>query len=324
MGAQHRSVSDMATGKSPLPKDQPVVSAPIRGALWMMSAGLMLTLMSALMRDVSSDLHPFQIGFFRSLFGFLFLVPWLFGSGLAVLRTERFGLHLTRGLIAFVGLLMWTSALALMPVAEVTAFSFTAPLFATFGSAVILREVVRARRWVAVALGFVGMLIMLRPGISALQPGALLAVSTAVCIAASMLIVKRLSATEKPGTVVAYMALFLTLLSALPAFSVWQEPSWIVFAKCVAMGAFGTVGQLCMVRAFASADASAVAPFDYARLPFAALIGFIMFAESPDMWTWVGGAVIAASAIYIAHREAASRRKSEPAELQSETAVARL
>ena len=299
----------MAKKTSQQPDLLPVVNSPIRGALWMMSAGLMLTTMSALMRNLSADLHPFQIAFFRSLFGFLFMVPWLFGSGLAVLQTKRFGLHLTRGMIAFVGLLMWTSALALIPVAEVTAFSFTAPLFATFGSALILREVVRARRWIAVGLGFVGMLIMLRPGFSDLQPGSLLAVSTAVCIAASMLIVKRLSATEKPGAVVTYMALFLTLFTAVPALFVWQEFDWVIFGKCVAMGAFGTAGHLCMVRAFAASDASAVAPFDYARLPFAALVGFILFAETPDIWTWIGSAVIATSAIYIAQREAASRKK---------------
>ena len=287
----------------------PVVNSPIRGALWMMSAGLMLTIMSALMRNISDDLHPFQIAFFRSLFGFLCMVPWLFGSGLLVLKTARFGLHLTRGLVGFFGLLMWTSALALIPVANVTALSFAAPLFATLGSALLLREVVRARRWIAVGAGFVGVLIMLRPGISVLQPGALLAVSTAVCIATSMLIVKRLSATETPGTVVAYMALFLTLFTAGPALFVWQGFGWMIFAKCVAMGGFGTLGHLCMVRAFAAADASAVAPFDYARLPFATLIGFIMFAETPDIWTWVGGAVIAASAIYIAQREAANRKK---------------
>ena len=313
----------MAKESSQQPDLLPVVNSPIRGALWMMSAGLMLTIMSALMRNLSADLHPFQIAFFRSLFGFLFMVPWLFGSGLAVLQTKRFGLHLSRGMIAFVGLLMWTSALALIPVAEVTAFSFTAPLFATFGSALILREVVRARRWIAVGLGFVGMLIMLRPGFSDLQPGSLLAVSTAVCIAASMLIVKRLSATEKPGAVVAYMALFLTLFTAIPALFVWQGFDWIVFGKCVAMGAFGTVGHLCMVRAFAASDASAVAPFDYARLPFAALIGFIVFAETPDIWTWTGSAVIAASAIYIAQREAASRKKST-VEIQREAAAANL
>ena len=311
----------MANGKTLLPKLRPITSAPIRGALWMMSAGLMLTMMSGLMRDVSANLHPFQIGFFRSLFGFLFMVPWLFGSGFAVLRTTRLVLHLSRGAVALVGLLLWTSALALIPVAEVTAFSFTAPLFATFGSAVILREVVRARRWVAVALGFVGMLIMLRPGISALQPGAMLAVTSAICIAASMLIVKRLSATERPLTIVAYMALFLTLATALPALFVWQAPSWIVFGKCVAMGAFGTIGHLCMVRAFAAADASLVATFDYARLPFAALIGFIMFAESPDLWTWIGGAVIAASAIYIARRETMMRKKTGSAGIQSEAAT---
>jgi drug/metabolite transporter (DMT)-like permease len=313
----------MANNDSQRPGFLPVINSPIRGALWMMSAGLMLTIMSALMRNISADLHPFQIAFFRSLFGFLFMVPWLFGSGLAVLQTARFGLHLTRGMIAFVGLLMWTSALALIPVASVTAFSFTAPLFATFGSALILREVVRARRWIAVGAGFIGMLIMLRPGIAALQPGALLAVSTAVCIAASMLIVKRLSATERPGAVVAYMALFLTVFTAVPALFVWQEFGWIVFGKCVAMGGFGTLGHLCMVRAFAAADASAVAPFDYARLPFAALIGFVMFAETPDVWTWIGSAVIAASAIYIAQREAANRKKADVS-VQREAAAANL
>ncbi len=288
---------------------QPLIPAPIQGALWMISSGVMLTMMSALMRDIAFSLHPFQVAFFRSLFGFLFMVPWLFSAGITVLRTTRFPLHLTRGIVAFVGLLMWTSALSLIPVAEVVAFSFTAPLFATFGSAVILREVVRTRRWIAVTFGFFGMLIMLRPGFSALQPGALLAVTTAVCIAASMLMIKRLSATEKPGTVVAYMGLFLTIFTLFPALFVWQEPSWIVFIKCIAMGALGTLGHICMVRAFAKADASAVVPLDYARLPIAALIGFIMFSELPDLWTWIGGVVIAASAIYIAHRETSVNKR---------------
>ena len=178
------------------------------------------------------------------------------------------------------------------------------PLFATAGAALVLGEVVRARRWTATVVGFLGTLIILRPGFTEITPAMALPVLAAVSMACATLTVKSLSRTESPATIVLYMTLFLTPLSLVPALFVWQWPDLETLGYLIGLGGTGALAHLLMTIAYGKADASAVIPFDYARLPFVAVIAFFLFGEVPDLWTWVGAAVIAASAIYIARREA--------------------
>ena len=280
------------------------IPAPVQGALFMTAAAFCFSVMNVFVRLAAEELHPMEVAFFRNFFALALMLPWLARAGLGALRTERIKLHLLRSFFALLTMITWFSALALLPLGEAVALNFTVPLFATAGAALILGEVVRARRWSATFVGLLGALIILRPGFVELRPEMALPILAALCMASASLVVKSLSRTERASTIVFYMNLFLTPLSLVPALFVWQWPSWETLAYLVGLGGVGTAAHLLLTLAYTKADASAVVPFDYARLPFVAVIAFFLFGEVPDLWTWVGAAVIAASAIYIARREA--------------------
>jgi drug/metabolite transporter (DMT)-like permease len=283
--------------------------AASRGALFMIGASAGFSVMMALVRDLSPDIHPFVSAFFRNLFGLLFMIPWVIGEGRRHhLHSQRWGMHFLRSMMGLAAMLLLFLSLGLMPLAEATALTFTAPLFATIGAALILGETVRLRRWTAVAVGFAGALIILRPGMGTLQPAALVALAAAAFIAGAMLTIKSLSRTEHPNAIVVIMGLMMTPASLGPAVAVWTMPDPLELAKLLAMGLAATVGQVCLTRSFRSADASVVLPFDFARLVFVAILGYLMFGEAPDPWTWTGGAVIVGATVYIAHREARTGR----------------
>jgi drug/metabolite transporter (DMT)-like permease len=253
-------------------------------------------------------MHPFETAFFRNLFGLAFMLPWLVRAGLGTLRTRRLALYAWRSALGLASMLCWFAALALIPFAEAVALSFTTPLFATIGAALILGERVRARRWTATLVGFAGVLVILRPGSVALDWGAALAIASMALSAAIALIVKNLTRTEHPDAIATYMVLMMTPMSLVPALFVWSWPDPAIWPWLVAMGAMGSFGHMCFLRSFALAEASAVMPYDYTRMIFASVIGYIAFAEAPDEWTWAGAAIIAGAAIYIARREALLRQ----------------
>jgi drug/metabolite transporter (DMT)-like permease len=204
-----------------------------------------------------------------------------------------------------------------MPLAELTALAFTKPLFATAGAALILGEVVRLRRWTAVLVGFAGVLIVVRPGAEAVSPYAGLMLLSALFAAAVTLIVKRLTATESPSTIVLYQSLFMTALSVPLALAYWRTPTLVELPLLLLVGLLGTVSWLCMARAFALADTSIVVPFEFARLPLVAVVAYVLFAEVPTIWTWLGGAVIFGSTAYITHREVRAAAVKRAAEASS-------
>ena len=264
--------------------------------------------MSVTIRLAARDVDPLEIVFFRNVFNLIFMTPWFIKIGFARLRTDRFGLHCFRTASSLTSRFLWFTALTLLPLAEATSLSFTAPLFATVGAAIFLAEDVRLRRWLAVVLGFVGTLIILRPGLEVVTPGALLMLAGSVFVATSILLVKVLSRTESPNTMVLMVALIATPISAIPLFWVWEMPQGITWVWLACVGAAATGGHLCFNRAMVSADASAVLPYEYTRLIFVALMGFFLFSEVPDAWTWVGSLVIFGAGIYIANREIAARK----------------
>jgi len=281
----------------------------IRGGVWMLGFCMTFAVLMAIIRHVSATLHPFEIAFFRNLFGLVVMLPWLLRAGAAGLRTQRLGMHVGRAVSGTAAMLCLFTAVAWMPLADATALTFTSPLFATVGAALILRETVRLRRWSATAVGFLGVLVILRPGAATIDPASLVALAAAL-IATSMLAMKSLSRTETPNAVVVYMGLLMTPMSLLPALFVWEWPSMTMLALLAAVGAIAALGQQMMVRAFASAEASAVLPFDFARLVFTAGLGFVFFGERPDAWTWVGAGIILTATVYIAHREARLGRET--------------
>lgn len=288
------------------------LSPVLRGALWMCAAATAFAVMINLVRSLTQVFDPLQVVFFRNAFGLVAMLPWLMGSGIHVLATRRLGMHVGRAAIGLAAMTLWFTTLSLMPLAEATALSFTAPMFTSLLAIVFLGEVMRARRWAAIAAAFAGALIVIRPGAQALDPVALLAVFTALVWASGTVMVKVMARTESAGAIVTWLTLLLTPLSLVPALFVWVTPNFEQLALATLLGIAGSIGHFCLTRALASADATVVVPFDYLRLPMVALIAYLAFGEAPDLRTWVGGGLIAASGIYIAHRESRVRAVMPP------------
>lgn len=299
----------MASSEKPLPTPNFVA-----GALYMICACFCFAAMMGLIRYLGlqeDGLHPFQVAFFRIFFGLLVMAPWLWRMGFAGLKTDRIGLYTMRAVTGTLALLSWFWVISsdAMPLADAVALNFTAPLFATMLAPFILGEIVRARRWTAVAVGFAGAMVIVRPGIEVVTLDAALVLFSALMIALSTMMIKILSRTENPTAIVAYMGIFLTPIALVPALFFWRWPTWEQLGILLALGAVATLAHLCFTRAVRVADATAVMPFDFSRLVFSAMIGIFLFGEVSDLWTWVGALIITAAAVYIGHREARAGRE---------------
>ena len=270
----------------------------------MTGSALCFALMTGVIRHVSGELHPFEIAFFRSLFGLLFMLPWVARTGLGALGTRRLVLYVLRGLVSVVSLILWMLAVASLPIVDATALFFTSSLFATVLAVAVVGELVGARRWAATLLGFAGAVVILRPGAEALSPPALFALASAALAGGSITIVKLLARTEPPNAIVTYMTLMLTPLSLIPALFVWRTPDLATLGWLAVLGSVGSIGHMALARAMRAADSSAMMPFGYAQLPFAAILGWLAFAEVPTAWTWAGAALILLPTLYVARREA--------------------
>jgi drug/metabolite transporter (DMT)-like permease len=275
----------------------------------MLGATLLAAVMNSVARHVMETVEPVQLVFFRNLFAFFFIIPMLWRVGLGPLKTERFGMHLGRAGLNVVNMMVWFTAISLAPLAEVTALGFSAPIFATILSVVFFREVVGLRRWSAIIVGFIGTMVILQPGFDTVTVGHGLTLTAAVMWAGVLLIIKSLSRTESSITIVAYMSILMTPMSLIPALFVWVWPTWTELAWLALIGVCGGAAQYLLAQAFHEADISVVMPFDFAKLVWIALIAYIAFAEVPTWTTWLGGAIIFASGVYIARREAIKNRE---------------
>jgi len=291
----------------------------MRGAAFMIVSAMNYALMAGTIRHLADRLHPFEVAFFRNLFSLIFMAPWVLRMGLAGLRTSSIRKYALRGLTAIVAMLCWFYGLAMMPIAEATALSFTAPIFASIGAILFLGERMGVRRWSAIVVGFAGAMIVLRPGVTAISLPALVVLGGSAAVAGSIIMVKILSRTEPTSLIVAYMGIYLVPMSLIPAVFVWTTPTGTEWLWLIFIGGVATLAQLAVTSAYAAADATVILPFDYTRLLFAAMVGYFAFGEMPDAWTWVGAAIIAASAIYIARREAKRSRGMTAAETAVET-----
>tara|TARA_B100001059_G_scaffold180613_1_gene181404 strand:- start:266 stop:1183 length:918 start_codon:yes stop_codon:yes gene_type:complete len=281
----------------------------MRGIVLMCLSTIAFSIMHGLVRFVSEVLPPFQIAFFRNIFGLAFLLPLLMRSRFAILRTKQIGLHALRGVINMAAMLMFFTALAISPIAKVTALGFTAPIFMAILAVLVLGERFRIYRWSAIFLGFVGMLIILRPGLVAIDTGALLVIGSAVLWAIAMIIIKIQSRTESSLTIVAYMGIFLGVFSIGPAVWVWQPFGLQTLGFMVLIGLFGSIAQMAISGSLKETDSTALMPFDFLKLIWTAIIGVWFFAEVPDIYTWVGASVIFLSGFFIAFRERSAQRQ---------------
>ena len=267
-------------------------------------AALCFAALSAQVKFLSSDLHGFVITFWRNFWGLFFILPWLFRQGLGELSWPRIRMFTLRSALSLAAMLFGFTSLSYLTLANATALSFTAPLFATVLAALVLGETVRRRRWTATLVGFIGVLIVLRPSVSGISYGEVLALAGAFLTAVVIIVVKQMSRTEPSNAIVAYMVLLLTPMALVVALPFWSWPAPGDWPFVIGMGLAGTVGHICWTRAISICDASVVVPFDYVRLVFTIIIGIFAFAEQPDGYTLLGSAIIVLAGIYIARREA--------------------
>ena len=279
----------------------------LRGMLFMMLSTLASAGMNASVRHISGALHPFEIAFFRVFFGLLFFAPLLLQGGFERLRTQRLNLHALRGGLQAAAMLQFFTGLSLTPLAKAAALQFNIPLFTTLLAFIVLRETIRLRRISALVIGFAGTLIILRPDLGGLDLGSGLVVTAAATWATAIIVIKILSRTDSSVTITVYGALFMTPFALLAAIPVWQTPTLEQLVWLGAIGTIGSINNLCIAQAFKEAEVSAVMPLDFSKLVWAAIIGYVFFAEVPVLWTWVGGVVIFSSATYIAYRESRVR-----------------
>ncbi len=307
----------------PVPPQTPARrSDALAGVLWMLLSCALLAGVAALGRYAAlAGIPPLQVVFLRLFFAAIALSPLLAWRGVGMLRTRHLGSYLVRVALGLVAMSTWFTALAYLPVGEVTAIGFLTPLFATVGAALLLGEIVRWRRWTATLVGFAGALIILRPGLDEVGIGTWLALVAALAMAGATLMIKRLSDREDSGKVVLISLLMQTPIAAVPAFFVWQAPSPQLWLVLMAMGGLGMLGHVTLSRAFAAADASLVMGADFARLVFAVVFGFALFGELIDLWTWIGAAVIFGASLYNARRERQVRRAAPAAEPYSTGSV---
>jgi drug/metabolite transporter (DMT)-like permease len=280
-----------------------------RGCIWMALCGLGFSVMAAFVKLAgTAGINTFEITFFRCLFGFVALFPFILRAGPQALHTQHMKAHVWRSVLGIVAMACAYLGIAKLELATYTALSFTKPLFAVVLAVFILKEDVRWRRWAATFVGFLGVLVMMRPGSGAFDAWALLALGDAFSIAILITILKRLPASETPLVMLFYYGIIATALVAPPAIWFWQWPTPLQWLQLCIIGATGALSQYWWILAFKAGEASVVAPFDYLRLLFAGAIGFFAFAELPDRWTLMGAALIIGSTIYIAQREARRRR----------------
>ena len=289
------------------------VSPTVRGILLTIASGAFFATMHGSVRLLSQDLDAMEIAFFRAFFGFIFFAPILVRTRLSVLRTSRLPLHMLRGLFNGASLLLWFTALSMVPLGDATALSLLGPLFVAMGAMFILGEKVHGPRWLALVIGFAGALVIVRPGFQQIDLGMMLVLVSMLFVTCSKLIAKSLSRTDQPSTIVAYLSLTMMVPSGVALFFVWQMPTLMQLLLMVAIGFMGSCGHMLLTTAYKIADISAVEPVVFARLVWAAIVGWFMFAEFPGLWIWIGGVLIVAASTWLARHESRERRRKEKA-----------
>lgn len=283
----------------------------LRGTGWMLLTGLFFVGVTGLVRHLGTDMSPIQAAFIRYGFGFVLMIPVF--MRLETLRPSNgiLGLYISRGLLHGIGVSLWFFAMARIPIAEVTALGFTTPIFTTIGAALFLNERLRIRRIGAVLVAFGGVLFILRPGFEAVSIGAIAQVAAAPVFAGSFLIAKKLTATESSTAIVAFLSIIVTLVLLPLALLVWRTPTLTELVVLFFVAVLATSGHVTLTKAFQCAEITVTQPAQFLQLVWATLLGLLVFGEQPVLWTWIGGAIIVASATYIAHRE--TRQRKSPA-----------
>lgn len=281
------------------------MSNAAKGAWWMIAAAAALTAMAVCIRYLPAYSVLLMI-FLRNVINLFLMAPSLIRQGKAVFKTDRLSTHALRNLFLYSGNVAWFFGVTQIALADVAALQFTSPLFTAIIAAAFLGERIGGHRMVAILVGFAGALIIIRPGIIPVNIGTLSILLAAFLYSCAHVVTKRLSDTESGSTVVFYMSVTILIYSAIPAFFVWETPTWADMPAMLGLGITGYATHYCITRSLAVGDASFVIVFDFMRLPFSALLGWMLFTEILDVWTVAGALIIFAAGYYSTVREAKS------------------
>ncbi|EFO30846.1 integral membrane protein [Roseibium sp. TrichSKD4] len=279
------------------------------GALWILLAAFLFTIMATLIKLAGEGLSVFQILVVRQAVMVAIVAPKILPNLPGSLATKRPGLQAARIVFASTAMLCGFTALIELPLADATALNFSKTFFITIFAIIFLGETVGFHRWGATIVGFLGVLIMLRPeGDGLVDPYAALAIAGAACAGMVMVILRILTRTDPPITVLTYQAVFVGLLMAIPAYMTWQTPSMEQWAIMIVLGVVSWAAQMCNIKAFKAGEATAIASLDYTRLLYATVFGAVIFGNWPSVETLIGAAVIIAASLYTVRREAIKGR----------------
>lgn len=283
------------------------------GMLYMAAASMLFICMHTGVRYISQVHHPFETAFFRASFGLIVLIPMFWSNGLSSLKTGSYGLLAVRGGLNGVAMLCFFTGVSLTPLAEVAALGFTAPIFAIMLAVLFLGEKIRMRRWAAIIIGFLGTVVVLRPGFVEIGLGPILIIVSSLVWAVALMVIKVLTRTVSSLAITAYSAIALTPITLIAAYPYWEWPNAEGWAVFLFIGLVGTVAQTLMNQSFKLADASIVLPVEFTKLIWASLFGFALFGEIPDIFTYLGALMIFGSTTYIALRSAKLSREKAAA-----------
>jgi len=271
-------------------------------------ATLFGSFMGAGVKLLSDDLHPIIICFYRCLMGLILITPFIALNNFKALKSSNTKLQLIRALINIISMICWFSAIGIMHFEKATALGFTTPLFTTILAVIILGEVIRFHRTAALILGFIGIIVIIRPGYLPFEFGTLLMLAASFSFSFVLIFVKKLSATDSSLTIIFYHLLYMTPVFFILSLFFWESVSFNQLVIFVFMGASGLLSHWCLAQAFKLSDTTFVMPLQFTKLIWASLIGLFIFAEQPDIWTWVGGIIIFISVVYITYREAFKKK----------------
>ncbi len=286
---------------------------PVAAALFMLAACGCFAFNSVFVRLAAEHgTHPFVVAFFRNLFSFLILLPMTVGrSGWGVLKPRRLDLLTLRGTLNGASMMAWFYAVPLLPLADLTALGFTAPLWATVLAVLLLGEVVRWRRWAATLIGFAGVAVILQPGFAEVHWATGLVLFSSAMWAFTVIVIRKLTFIERPETILLYQALMMADIAGVPAIFVWTTPTGDVWIWLVALGILAAAAHSFHVRAYSMQEVAALQPLDFSRLPIIAVAAWAIFGEVPAPAVWVGALIVFAAGTYISHREAQLARQAK-------------
>jgi drug/metabolite transporter (DMT)-like permease len=281
----------------------------VAGILWMVAAAGLFSIAFSIVRYLSPWFSTFEITFFAQVVGALIVLPWRLRHGLGAVHTRRFPLHLLRSLTAYGGMLAGYYSLMTISLAESIALQFTLPVWTAILAALFLGERVTMHRWLAIGCGFIGVLVILKPGFADISIGTVAALAAAATYAASDTASRAVSSTDRPPVTVLYGFVILVPVSAIPAAATWVTPTLDQVPVIVVFGIFALGAQWCLAKSFSLADASLVSPVLFLRLPFLATIGYFVFGQVTDLFTWIGAAIIFVATYLLARREARAAKR---------------